>query len=183
MNRIPTRALALALLLATPLQALPQADHTMHEGHAGHALHGHPASAASAASAAPATDTADARQAVTFPAALRRQTLANMRDHLLALGQIQTALAADDFDAASDLAERRLGMSSMASHGAHEVAGFMPRGMQDAGLAMHRAASRFARAAKDASASADTRAALGALAQVTEACIACHAAFRLELVP
>jgi len=175
----------LACLLALPLPALPQqadpAAHAGHDGHAGHAMHGqHAPDAMAAAPSTQAAEAVDARQAVTFPAALRRHTLANMRDHLLALGQIQTALARADFDAAADTAEQRLGMSSMASHGAHEVAGYMPRGMQEAGLAMHRAASRFATAAKDASVSGDVRAALAALTPVTEACVACHAGYRLD---
>lgn len=57
---------------------------------------------------------------------------------------------------------------------------FMPRGMQDAGTAMHRSASQFAIAAKDASVSGDWRAAVGALARVTQTCVACHAGYRLD---
>lgn len=78
---------------------------------------------------------ADARQLVKFPEPLRSRTLANMRDHLLALGEIQETLSRSQFDQASDIAEQRLGMSSLKLHGAHEVAKFMPKGMQDAGTA------------------------------------------------
>ena len=53
----------------------------------------------------------ETRQAVKFPAQLREHTLANMRDHLLALQQIQEELARQDFDKAGDIAEQRLGMS------------------------------------------------------------------------
>jgi hypothetical protein len=123
---------------------------------------------------------ADHRVDVKFPAELRTQTLANMRDHLLALQEMQAALASGRFDRAADVAEQRLGMSSLGMHGAHEVAQYMPQGMQDVGSAMHRSASRFARAALDASVTNDARPALAALAEVTGNCVACHAAYRLQ---
>jgi hypothetical protein len=78
------------------------------------------------------------------------------------------------------LAERRLGLSSLGLHGAHDVARFMPEGMQAAGTAMHRSASRFALVAKDASVTGDVRASLAALAQLSQACVACHAAYRIQ---
>jgi hypothetical protein len=123
---------------------------------------------------------ADRRVEVEFPAELREHTLANMRDHLLTLQQIQAALAAGKFEQAGDISERRLGMSSLAAHGAHEVAKYMPQGMQDTGSAMHRSASRFAVAAQDAAATNDVKPALAALAEVTANCVACHAAYRLK---
>lgn len=122
----------------------------------------------------------DKRQTVKFPAALREHELANMRDHLSTLAQIQAALARHDMDAAAALAERRLGMSSFELHGAHEVAKYMPKGMQEIGTGMHRAASRFALEATSAGATGDLRPALAALAQVTQQCVACHATYRLE---
>jgi hypothetical protein len=126
---------------------------------------------------APATDR---RVPVTFPAALREHTLANMRDHLLALQEIQETLAQGKFDQASEIAERRLGMSSLTTHGAHEVAKYMPKGMQDAGTAMHRSASRLSVATLDAAVTNDVKPALSALAEVTASCVACHAGYRLE---
>lgn len=124
--------------------------------------------------------TTDAREFVRFPESMRVHTLANMRDHLAALGEIQQALSAHDFDRAAHVAENRLGMSSLASHGAHDVARHMPASMREAGSAMHRSASRFAATARDASVLGDTRPALAALARLTETCVACHAAFRLQ---
>lgn len=123
---------------------------------------------------------ADHRQAVQFPEPLRSHTLTNMRDHLLALGEIQEALSRSDFDRASDIAEKRLGMSSLQTHGAHDVAKFMPKAMQDAGTAMHRSASQFATVAKDASVTGDLKPALAALARVNQTCVACHAGFRMQ---
>lgn len=123
---------------------------------------------------------ADQRLQVEFPAELREHTLANMRDHLGALQEIQAALATSRFDVAADLSERRLGMSSLKAHGAHDVAKHMPQGMQDLGTAMHRSASRFAIAAENAAAANDIKPALGALSEVTATCVACHAAYRLK---
>lgn len=123
---------------------------------------------------------ADSRQAVQFPAELKEQTLANMRDHLVTLQRVQEALANGAFDSAAEMAESRLGLSSLKSHGAHEVAKFMPQGMQDIGTGMHRAASRFALEAGNASATGDLKAPLAALAAVTAQCVGCHAAYRLK---
>lgn len=156
-----------ALLLCLPLWVSAQSAGPA-SGHA-HAHH-----------AAPVGDT---RQAVAFPAPMRAQTLANMRDHLLALTEIQEALARRDFDGAGQLAERRLGMSSLHTHGAHDVAGFMPPAMQALGTAMHRSASQFAVVAQEASVTGDLSAALAALAKVGRTCVSCHEGFRLETAP
>jgi cytochrome c556 len=127
-----------------------------------------------------ATPMADMRQDVQFPPELKAHTLANMRDHLLTLQRIQEALAKGAFDSAAELAENRLGLSSLQAHGAHEVAKFMPRGMQDIGTSMHKSASRFALEAQTAGASGDLKGPLAALATVTQQCVACHAAYRLK---
>lgn len=124
--------------------------------------------------------TQDHRTIVVFPEPMRRHTLANMRDHLLALQQIQEALAEERYEAAGDIAEQRLGMSALTQHGAHESAQYMPGEMQDIGSGMHRAASRFAIAARDTSVTGDVNPALGQLAQVTKQCVACHNAYRLQ---
>jgi hypothetical protein len=126
------------------------------------------------------TPVQDARQLVVFPEALREHELANMRDHLATLARIQAYLAKHEFEKAGNLAEQRLGMSSFGLHGAHEVAPYMPKGMQEAGTAMHHAASRFAIATQEAAIDDDVGRALGALNQVTQACVACHAAYRLR---
>jgi hypothetical protein len=122
----------------------------------------------------------DGRQVVHFPQALREHILANMRDHLLALQQIQEALSTQDFDKAADIAEQRLGMSALGLHGAHEVAPYMPPAMQEIGSAMHRSASRFARAAQEAAATGDMKPAVAALSQITAQCVACHTGYRVR---
>ncbi len=129
---------------------------------------------------APTTNQADARQLVTFPEPMRVHTIANMRDHLVSLQEIDTALSRNDFDKAATIAENRLGMSSLELHGASHIAPYMPQGMQEIGTQMHRAASQFAIAAQNASVTKDVRPALAALGAVMQQCVACHAAYRLH---
>jgi hypothetical protein len=123
---------------------------------------------------------ADSRQLVEFPAPLVEHTLANMRDHLQTLQEIQSHLAMGRTDLAAKIAEERLGMSSLELHGASEVSKYMPQGMQDAGTAMHRAASRFAITAQDMGVTGDPKPALAALAEITAQCVSCHAGYRLK---
>jgi len=122
----------------------------------------------------------DGRQLVGFPDLMRQHTMANMRDHLMALQEIDIALSRSDFDNASRIAEQRLGMSSLESHGAVHLAPYMPQAMQNIGTQMHRSASRFAIEAQNASVSNDIRPALAALGDVMQQCVACHAAYRLH---
>jgi len=143
--------------------------------------HAHdPAQHGKAAAEAGKSHPADTREAVQFPPELREHTLANMRDHLVSLQHIQAALAREDYDGAAKIAETRLGMTSLEAHGAHEVARYMPQGMQDAGSAMHRSASRFAVSLQEAAITRDLRKPLGELATVTASCVACHAGYRLK---
>jgi hypothetical protein len=122
----------------------------------------------------------DDRQFVKFPPALVEHTLANMRDHLQALQEIQSHLGMGDTDVAAKIAENRLGMSSLGLHGAAEVSKYMPRGMQDAGTAMHRAASRFAIIAQEAGATGDLKPVFAGLAEISAQCVGCHAGYRLK---
>jgi hypothetical protein len=127
--------------------------------------------------ALPAVSSAqDGRELVRMPEMMRTHMRANMRDHLLALQQIQSALAAGRYDTAADVAEKRLGMTSLEVHGASRMAQFM----QDTGAAMHRAASHFAIIAQDAAITRDLPRALDALSKLTAQCTACHAGYRLQ---
>jgi hypothetical protein len=160
--RVLTLSLAAAGLLVAGVLALAQHQHGSHEAQTGHAM------------------SEDRRVPVTFPPQLREHTLVNMRDHLLALAQIQEALARGAYDEAGRIAEQRLGMTSLVAHNAHEAAKYMPQGMQDAGTAMHRGASRFAVELQKTAVTEDLKPALAALAETTQACVACHAGYRLQ---
>jgi hypothetical protein len=122
----------------------------------------------------------DRRELIKMPAMMVAHTLANMRDHLVALQEINEALARGAMDDAAKAAEARLGMSSLGRHGAAHVAQFMPQAMQDLGTTMHRAASRFAIVAQDAGVTGELKPALAALGDVMAACNGCHAAYRFQ---
>lgn len=154
-----TLTLALGLAMTTAVWAAA-------DPHAGHHADNPPG---------PAT-----REPVSFPPALKAETLANMRDHLLAIQEITAHLADKQFDAAADVAETRLGISSLQRHGAHEVAKYMPAGMRQAGHAMHQAASLFAVTAQEAGATGEVGPALRALSQMQGSCVACHAGYELK---
>ncbi len=120
----------------------------------------------------------DARQLVTMPDPMVRHMLGNMRDHLLAITEIQSSLGKGDFQRAAEIAEKRIGLSSLDSHGASHMAPFMPKPMQEIGTQMHKAASRFALIAQESGADGNALRAIGALSEVTAQCVACHAAYR-----
>ena len=97
----------------------------------------------------------DARQLVKLPPMMQEHMLGNMRDHLVTLNGVIGDVADGKFDEAAKLVEARLGMSSLGLHGAAHMAPYMPKPMQDAGTAMHHAASRLAIVLQDAGVSAD----------------------------
>ncbi len=129
------------------------------------------------ASAQPAEDK---REVVKFPPLMREHILSNMRDHLLAISEIQHHLGQGHFEVAGKIAENRLGMTSLKSHGAHESAKYMPKGMQDIGTSMHRNASQFAVIAQESEVTRDSAKTIAALSKVTSACVACHAAYKVK---
>ena len=91
----------------------------------------------------------DTRQLVHLPEMMQQHMMSNMRDHLVAINEILVNLGNGEMDKAAEIAEQRLGMSSLESHGASHMAKFMPEGMRHAGTSMHRAASRFALKAQE----------------------------------
>lgn len=123
-----------------------------------------------------ATVAGDARVQVDLPPMMRDHMLGNMRDHLEVIDTLLGQLAAGAHDQAAELAETRLGMSSLGRHGAEHMAPHMPEGMRAIGSSMHRAASRFARVVVEG----DAAATLAALREVTAACTACHRGYRVH---
>ncbi len=136
--------------------------------------------ASSAQPAAAAMHATDSRQLVHFPPELRRRTLASMRLHLQGLAEIELALAAGHAGTAAEIATMKLGMSAM--HGAQmeQEARYMPPGMRALGARLHQQAAAFAVAAQDAQATGDTRRPAQLLGELTQTCVACHAAYRLQ---
>jgi hypothetical protein len=125
-----------------------------------------------------AADTAveDSRQLVEMPAQARVYMREDMLDHLAAMSEIMGLMSTEDWVAAAEVAETRMGRSSM---GKYRDTGmgpgrFMPLEMRQLGWNMHEAASRFAEVAK----TGDGPRAWAALQDVTASCVACHYSYR-----
>ena len=133
---------------------------------------------ACAASAFPEDLTTDDRQLVEMPAQTQEMMRQKMQDHLTVLSQIIAYLADNDLPAAAEIAEQRLGMSSMGKHrGTGMGPGkFMPKEMKQIGRGMHQAASRLA----DAADRGDLADSYSALQGVVASCAACHSGFRIR---
>ena len=116
----------------------------------------------------------DKRQLVVMPKMMQEHQLANMRDHLMAINEILLNMGKGDLDKAGEIAEKRLGMSSLGDHGAKHMGKVMPKEMRAIGTSMHKAASRFALKAEEG----DALPAYKALQEITAACVACHAGYR-----
>jgi hypothetical protein len=110
------------------------------------------------------------RELVQLPEMMQQHMLSNMRDHLLAFNEILIFMASGELDKAADIAEYRLGMSSLELHGASHMAPFMPQGMQQAGTSMRQSASRFALKAQEGEA-LPAYAMLSALTTATQAIV------------
>lgn len=125
----------------------------------------------------------DERELVELPEMMQEHMLSNMRDHLRTLEEILAALAEGEANKAGEIAEARLGMSSLGLHGAAHMAPFMPEPMQAMGTELHHAASRFVIAVQNAdmeNSETSQRAIFSALRDIGAACNACHSAYRLR---
>ena len=118
----------------------------------------------------------DARQLVSMPDQARELMRKDMLDHLSALNEIIGYLASNNLDTAADVAETRMGRSSMGKHrGTGMGPGrFMPLEMRNLGWGMHDAATEFSKIAKQG----DLKSAYSALQKVTSSCVACHYSYR-----
>lgn len=136
--------------------------------------------------------TPDQRRMLDFPPPMREHMLSQMRAHLETLQEAMQALAAHRPAEAGAIVEQRLGLSapgaaSCAPAGGRPAEGMaammgalMPEEMRALGFSMHQAASDFAAEAEKTAPDGDVRPALAALSKVTQACAACHSAFRLR---
>lgn len=118
----------------------------------------------------------DKRQLVQLPEIMQQHMMANMRDHLATINKILFNLGNGEMDKAAEIAEQRLGMSSLETHGASHMAKFMPEGMRTAGTNMHKTASRFALKAQEG----ELLPAYKMLTELTSTCVACHSGYRIR---
>jgi hypothetical protein len=107
---------------------------------------------------------------------MARHQLENMRDHLAAIQEILAALATSDFDEVGRAAARiesSSRMEQMCNHMGAGAPGFTPMA-----LGFHRTADGIGVAAR----SGDEKAVLRAVSATLGTCVACHAAYRQEVV-
>jgi hypothetical protein len=118
----------------------------------------------------------DLRHLASMPDEARRLMREDMLDHLAALDEIIGYLAENNLAAAADVAETRMGKSSMGKHrGTGMGPGrFMPLEMRELGRGMHESATEFSLMAKKG----DLKSAYNALQKVTGSCVACHYSYR-----
>ena len=140
---------------------------TLNNGHAEETLT--PTDASSPASS-------DPRQFVTMPEESRALMRQDMLSHLASLNEILSHLAANNLAAAAEVAEKRMGKSSMGKHRATGIGPgrYMPLEMRQLGWGMHEAASEFSLVAQQGNQSQ----AYSALQKITNACLACHYTYR-----
>ena len=118
----------------------------------------------------------DHRQLVSIPDETSQLMRNDMLDHLSALNEIIGLLAENNLGAAADVAETRMGKSSMGKHRATGAGPgrFMPLEMRNIGWGMHESATELSEAAKEG----NLKGAYSALQKVTTACVVCHYSYR-----
>lgn len=120
----------------------------------------------------------DHRQLVSMPNEARQLMRKDMLDHLSALNEIIGLLAENNLDAAADVAETRMGKSSMGKHRATGMGPgrFMPLEMRNIGWGMHESATELSQMAKEG----NLQGAYSALQKITGSCVACHYSYRTQ---
>jgi hypothetical protein len=116
----------------------------------------------------------DTRQFVKIPEMTRQIIRQRMLNNLIALNQIFGLLANDKLNEAADVAEKEIGNWRI-GHGTGMGPGkFMPIGMRQIGMSLHKSVEEFARIARKG----DTKKAYAALQNVSGVCVACHLSYR-----
>lgn len=120
----------------------------------------------------------DQRQYVAMPNETKMLLRKDMLSHLSAMNEIIGYLAKNNLASAAEVAESRMGKSSMGKHrGTGMGPGrFMPLEMRKMGWGMHDAASEFSEIAKQG----DLKKSYGALQKISSSCVACHYSYRIR---
>jgi len=113
----------------------------------------------------------DSRTSLNLPAPLRRNQLAMMRGHLQAVNDIVALMAEGKFDAASDIAHSKLGLTPEMKKMCNMFANDAFRQM---GLAFHQSADELGDVLKTKNLNKSLR----ALNTTMNSCVQCHATFR-----
>jgi Cytochrome C' len=121
-------------------------------------------------------DDMDTRAPVPLVPMMANHQKQNMRDHLLAVQEITTALATKDF-AAIEKSSARIGYSEQMGQMCTHMGAGAP-GFTDAAVEFHHTADTIADAAKKQ----DADAVLSALNRTLATCTSCHAKFKQRVV-
>ena len=134
------------------------------------------AAASAASSPVASLDRLDPRTAVPLLPMMANHQKQNMRDHLVAVQQIVTGLAADDFEAIEQAAAR-IGFSEQMGQMCTHMGAGAP-GFSEQALRFHRTADSITSAAQNR----DRGAVLAALGGTLQTCTSCHAAWKQQVV-
>ena len=128
--------------------------------------------------AAGAAHAEDTRPLAPLPAAAQESLRQEMLENLAALNEVLILVGSGKLAEAGEVAEAKLGVSSMGKHRAKPMDArpgpHMPPAMHGIGMDGHKAVSEFAKVA----ASGDRDRAIALLPNLTGACVACHFSYR-----
>jgi len=116
----------------------------------------------------------DKRQFVKIPEMTRKIIRQRMLNNLIALTQILGLLADGKLKEAADIAETQIGNWRIGGGTGMGPGKFMPVGMRQIGMSMHKSVDEFARVAR----AGETTKAYAALQNITAICVACHSSYR-----
>lgn len=132
--------------------------------------------APSAAAPAPRQGQLDDRTPVPLLPMMAQHQKQNMRDHLVAVQEITSAVARNDFEAVGT-AVKRIGYSEQMGRMCEHMGSAAP-GFTELALEFHHRADAIAAAAK----TQDSAAVSSALAETLTVCTTCHARFKQQIV-
>ncbi len=118
----------------------------------------------------------DNRQFVQMPAMPKKIMRQRMLSNLVGLTQIIGLLANNKLEDAASVAETQIGNRSIGAGTGMGPGRFMPIGMRKIGQSMHKSVAEFARIAR----TGETTQTYVALQNITNTCVACHAAYRTQ---
>lgn len=120
--------------------------------------------------------TEDTRQFVELPIMTKKIMRQRMLSNLMALTQILGLLAEDKLNAAADIAETKIGDWRIGRGTGMNPGKFMPDGMRQIGMNMHKSVDEFAQIAR----TGDIIKSYVALKNITAVCVACHLTYRTQ---
>jgi len=118
----------------------------------------------------------DTREFVKLPEMAKKIMRKRMLNNLMALNQILGLLADGKLKDASDIAETQIGNRRIGGGTGKGPSQFMPIGMRQMAMSMHKSVNEFARIAR----TGETTKAYTALQTITSVCAACHLSYRTQ---